>query len=274
MSLEVEYAHGSTTASDGVRLAWKRAGRGPTGLVFMHGWGSTANYFDQVIAHLDLERLQVVSFDLRGHGDSQRTACGLDVPRLARDMLEVVRETGLERFVSAGHSMGAKFIQYLPLLDPAPVLGQVLIAGTPACSIPVDPAVITTWADMAGNADALRESHHQIITRPVAHGVSEQWVREASAIEREVLFETLRLCFDADFAADLTAAPIPPTLAIAGSDDPFFAPSMLRERMVDTLPGSRMVVLECGHEIPLELPLELARLTEAFVAGCAGGRGL
>jgi pimeloyl-ACP methyl ester carboxylesterase len=36
---------------------------------------------------------------------------------------------------------------------------------------------------------------------------------------------------------------------------------------VSHIKGARMVILDCGHEIPLERPRELAALIEAFLAG-------
>jgi pimeloyl-ACP methyl ester carboxylesterase len=37
--------------------------------------------------------------------------------------------------------------------------------------------------------------------------------------------------------------------------------------MVDQIPGARLAFLDCGHEIPLEKPLEFAAVIEAFIAG-------
>lgn len=263
----VQWVARDAVTDDGVRLRFKVAGTGELSIVIMHGWGSTRNYFDTAIEQLDLNGLKVLAFDLRGHGESDAATSGYDPHRLARDMLHVAAAAGVERFVSVGHSMGAKFIQCLPLLAPGRVLGQVLVAGTPAQAIPVEEALLDEWSGYAGDRDALRRSHHSIITRPVPHEVSERWVVEAAAIPRDVLRTTLEVCFKADFAAELASISPPPTLAVAGSGDPFFSPDFLRQHMVQNLPGARLVVLDCGHEIPLERPEELAGLIAAFVAG-------
>ena len=257
-----------TVTDDGVRLRYKVAGSGDLAVILMHGWGSTRNYFDPTIECLELAGLKIVAFDLRGHGESDNAAFGYDPQRLARDMLHVADAAGADRFVSVGHSMGAKFIQCLPMVAPKRVLGQVLIAGTPAKAIPVEEALLDEWAGYAGDRDALRRSHHSIITRPVRHEITERWVAEAAMIPRDVLRRTLEVCFKADLAAEIGDASMPPTLAVGGSGDPFFSPDFLREHMVRGLPGARFVVLECGHEIPLEQPAELAGLMAAFVAGC------
>ena len=38
-------------------------------------------------------------------------------------------------------------------------------------------------------------------------------------------------------------------------------------QIVNRIPSARLAVLNCGHEIPLEKPLECAGLIEAFVGG-------
>ena len=46
-----------------------------------------------------------------------------------------------------------------------------------------------------------------------------------------------------------------------------FAPELLRAAVVAPLPGARLALVDAGHEIPIELPRELAALIEAFLAG-------
>lgn len=264
----MQVRHASCAAPDGVALSYKIFGQGPLALVFMHGWGSTKDYFDQTIEAMQPGGLTIVCFDLRGHGDSDAPRGEITVGQLARDMLAVADHAGLGRFVAAGHSMGAKYIQYLPLIAPGRVLGQALIAGTPAGRIDVEEALLQEWAGYAGDRDAMRTSHHSIIRRPVPHAVSEKWVEQAARIEKTVLYDTLKLCFEADFEAELLQLQtLPPTLAIGGGGDPFFSPDFLRQRLVARVPGSRLLVMDCGHEIPIERPQDLAWQLEAFCAG-------
>jgi hypothetical protein len=41
----------------------------------------------------------------------------------------------------------------------------------------------------------------------------------------------------------------------------------VREHIVRPIPAARLALLDCGHEIPLELPRETGTLIEAFVSG-------
>jgi pimeloyl-ACP methyl ester carboxylesterase len=56
-----------------------------------------------------------------------------------------------------------------------------------------------------------------------------------------------------------------PTLVVGGLGDQIFGPEALRDGVVAPLPGARLELLDCGHEIPLERPRELAELIQGFV---------
>jgi pimeloyl-ACP methyl ester carboxylesterase len=62
------------------------------------------------------------------------------------------------------------------------------------------------------------------------------------------------------------------TLVVGGLHDPMLAPDFLRQEVVQKIPGARLALVDSGHEIPIELPGELAALIEAFMAG-AGAHG-
>jgi hypothetical protein len=47
---------------------------------------------------------------------------------------------------------------------------------------------------------------------------------------------------------------------------------MLRSAVVAPLAGARLALIDCGHEIPMEAPAELAALIEAFLAGSVFSR--
>lgn len=57
-----------------------------------------------------------------------------------------------------------------------------------------------------------------------------------------------------------------PTIVVGGTHDPIFSPQALQDGVAAPLAGARVALLDCGHEIPLEQPRELAALIEAFLA--------
>jgi non-heme chloroperoxidase len=254
------------TTDDGVALSYATAGEGPPHLLFMHGWAGSGRYFDATLERLDLTRLGVVTYDLRGHRESDPASDGYTLERIAADALAVADAAGLDEFVVVGFSMSAKFCQYLSLVAPDRVVGQILIAGCPAAEIPLPREMTDDWLSRAGDAVGLAEVSEQFMTRPVAPELMERFGRDAATIGRAALEGTLNVATTASFSDRLASITIP-SLVIGGSGDPMFGPEALRAAVVAPLAGARLALIECGHEIPLEAPAELAALIEAFLAG-------
>jgi non-heme chloroperoxidase len=255
-------------ADDGVRLAYKTIGDGPINLVFVHGWASTKDYFDETIAEMNLGGLRVVCVDIRGHGESETSTGGFTVDQFAKDVLTVADHAGIGRFVALGHSMGAKYVQYLHLLDAKRVIGQVLIAGMTPELVDIGDEEIAEWLTWAGSAAKMLECHRSITSQPVPEDVSQNWAESASRVPAHVLERTAWAFRRERFGQKLEErrGSQPATLLLGGSEDPFFSPDHLRREVAARIPRSRLLVLNCGHEIPLEMPAVLAGLIEAFVA--------
>lgn len=93
------------TTSDQVKLAYKLEGEGKP-LVLVHGWSGNMDNFTPQLEELK-KSYQVLSYDHRGHGFSQRPLYGLSLKRLAQDLEELMDHLGLEEVLLAGWSMGA-----------------------------------------------------------------------------------------------------------------------------------------------------------------------
>lgn len=106
------------------------------------------------------------------------------------------------------------------------------------------------------------------MTRTVEPELIERFGRDAATVVRAALEGTLNVAMTASFT-DRLASITAPSLVVGGSGDPMFGPDMLRAGVVAPLAGARLALLDCGHEIPIEAPAELAALIEAFLAGRA-----
>ena len=94
----------SLTTNDGVELNYEAAGAGPP-LVLVHGWNQTAALFERQVAGLS-DRFRVITFDLRGHGESERPDHGYRIARYAMDLRTVIDEVAGPPAHVLGHSMG------------------------------------------------------------------------------------------------------------------------------------------------------------------------
>lgn len=250
---------------DSVSIWYETRGEGPLTVVFMHGWGGTGDYFRETLEHLDLTGLRAVIMDLRGHGDSSKTASDYTDESLAKDVFSVADAVGSFHFVVVGFSMSGRFAQYLAVLEPKRILGQVLVAGCPAAPIPLPDEIRRDWVSRAGDAHRLGEVAASFTTRPVAPEILQRFGDRAAKADRTALDQTLRLCMEDSFADKLKSVKIP-TLIVGGLHDTIFSPEVLRG-WASTLPRARLAFLDSNHEIPIEQPVEFAALISAFIAG-------
>lgn len=256
----------ATRTDDGVTISYRVQGNGPTDLLFMHGWAGSGAYFDETLKHLDLTGLRAISVDLRGHGQSDKIETGFTLDRFARDVLAVADHVRVAKMVVVGFSMSGKFAQYVPLLAPHRVVGQVLVAPCPASKLPFPGEIQRDWVSRVGNREKLREVTAMFTSQPVKPEVLDRWADDAARVPRVALDETLNMLTSDSFVDRLESVRIP-TLVVGGIHDPILTPDALRESVVTPLAGARLVLVDSNHEVPIERPSELAGLIGAFLAG-------
>ncbi|MDE5910132.1 MAG: alpha/beta hydrolase [Lachnospiraceae bacterium] len=92
---------------DNLHIHYTDVGNGQP-IVFIHGWNADSTVFDFVSRSL-LE-YRCISYDARGHGDSDAVDNGVSMKVLAEDLAWLIESLDLECPVLAGWSMGAATI--------------------------------------------------------------------------------------------------------------------------------------------------------------------
>lgn len=251
---------------DGVYLSYKTFGSGPTSVLFMHGWGGSGGYFDELFKYLDLTGLRLIVYDLRGHGASDKAATGYTLDTFAQDAMAVADHAKADKVVLVGYSMSSKFAQYVACVYPERISGLILIGPIPAAAMPIPDELRSDWVNRAGNREKMMEVTRMFLTQPVREEVIERWGDDAAKIPPIALDQTLKMCSDNAFDDRLSAIQIP-ILVVAGIHDGLLPPDAVRQLIMPPLPRARLVLLDCNHEIPLEKPQELTGLLQAFLAG-------
>lgn len=112
---------------DGRTFAWRSSGSGAP-LVLIHGWGSSAAIFDELMSLLpDCHCLAV---DLPGYGAST-AATTIDLAAHAKDLLHWLDALGLEKVTLLGWSLGGMIVQELAARFPQRFERLILLATTP-----------------------------------------------------------------------------------------------------------------------------------------------
>lgn len=259
-------------ASDGARIFFRTIGEGATTLLFLHGWGGSGSgsFWNPVLRHLEKDRIRLVLVDLRGHGRSEHTRHGFTTERFAQDMFEVADHLGVAELIVVAYSMSGRWAQWMACSDPQRVRGQVLIAPAPAAALPLTGEMVDDWIRTTRTRTACDGFVRQFTKNELASDIVDGYFASIQSSPEYSLRESLRMCCDAAFADRLTAVRAA-TLVVGGEHDPILVPDYLRQEVVQKIPEARLVLLDCGHEIPLERPREAAALIEAFLAGCSTG---
>jgi sigma-B regulation protein RsbQ len=111
---------------DGLPIDYIDAGAGEVTLFFVHGSSIDKLYWQEQITHFK-EHYRVIAIDLPGHGQSGKDRQEWTIEGFAADVDAVTRALNLSKVVLIGHSMGADVILEASALNPAAVLGLVVI---------------------------------------------------------------------------------------------------------------------------------------------------
>jgi pimeloyl-ACP methyl ester carboxylesterase len=131
MDLDALITHHTATLSDGVRLHYVEAGRGPL-VVLLHGFPEFWYGWRYQIPALVAAGYRVVAPDLRGYNLSDKPE-GIDaysIRRLAQDVADLVRAAGAERATVIGHDWGGG-VTWQMAMDHASMLDGVVVLNMP-----------------------------------------------------------------------------------------------------------------------------------------------
>jgi pimeloyl-ACP methyl ester carboxylesterase len=253
---------------DGTTLSCWSVGDGPVTLLLLHGWGgsSSGRFWLPLLQRLDLSGIRVIAADLRGHGKSDNPLLGFTTENFANDMFAVLDRADARHPILVGYSMSARWVQWMSCMQPERVAGQVLISPAPALALPLTDDMLNHWLSAGRDHAYFQQWLRQFVKEPLAPEIVDGYFEDLSGTAEHSLRETFNMCRTGEFTGSLTFTRAA-SLVISGLHDPVLSPQLVHDEVVNRIPGARLALVECGHEIPLEKPLETAGLIQAFVAG-------
>jgi pimeloyl-ACP methyl ester carboxylesterase len=244
-----------------------------TALVLLHGLTATRRNVVQGSRLLAREGFALISYDARGHGESD-PAGSYEYADLVADLRAVLESVGVERPVLIGSSMGAATALAHALADPAAVSALVQI--TPAYTGEPRSEELEHWDSLAEALD--RGDVEAFVDRSGANDLPERF-REAARmatrqrIERHrhlaAVAEALRAvprsaAFDG--LASLEGLEVP-VLVVGSRDDADPGhPLAVAQEYARRLPRSRLVVEESGKAPLAWQGAQLSRAIAEFLA--------
>ncbi len=246
-------------SNDGISLALESRGSGPRHVLFAHGWISSRRMFYDVVAKLDPAAITAHLLDFRGCGLSDRATEGHDLAGYASDLRTAIdANAGPVELVA--HSMGGKVAQFVALDPPEHLARLVLVAPGSSRAATPRPAHRALAEEAFGSRVRIDRFLRAAMTREIAPNALSHLIDDALLASREAWFAWYDRGRLEDFSRRVGAISLP-TIVVAGERDPLVPPQRLRRDVAGAIPGAVLVTLKnVGHNIPVELPSELATL--------------
>lgn len=253
--------HLKSAIRDGVNLRYLDTGSGDPALVFIHGWCCDQSMWGaQIEAFAPKHRITAV--DLRGHGESDKPDQDYNIAGFVDDMTWLVRESGLERPVLIGHSMGG--VTTLNLLREHPDVGRAAVF--------VDAGILPFPAEFRPMVDQTIEALKTPAYKDVAANVVKSFMfREESPPElrdrvaaemaeapQRLMYTALNSTLD---EANYPPGPVPvPSLFVKAA-----TLQATEEQIKERYPGMEVVSMDTGHFPHMEKPQEFNEIVAGWL---------
>ncbi len=235
-------------------------------VVFAHAIGLDHHVWDALLPLLP-QGLRLVSYDLRGHGQSSTPPPPYAMGALIRDAEGLLDHLNIRDSVFVGSALGGMVAQGLAVkrLD--------LVRGLVLSNTATKLGTKETWARMieqtqaAGLESRLETDLAQIFSAAFRKSQDLARWRDCLAARRpDAFFGCAAAIAGTDFYTT-TASLRPPSLIIASSEDAITPPDMVRE-LAELIPGAQFeLIRKSGHLPMIEQPETFARHLSDFLYG-------
>ncbi len=259
-------------SADGLALAVRQHGH-PDGrpVIFIHGYSQAGLCWARQVEDPALSHLRLVTYDLRGHGGSDKPldpACYQEDVRWAGDVKAIMEALGLERPILVGWSYGGRIIgDYLRAYGSGDLAGLVFVDAITgnergfygSCNRLMKQM---TDLDPASAIAATRAFLRRCVHLPLDAETFEILLAANMMVPPQVRAAMAR---PAEYDAVLQRLDRP-TLVIHGREDQVIAQAMA-EHIAAQVPGAHLALLdETGHAPFLERPDAFNALLAEFIA--------
>jgi 3-oxoadipate enol-lactonase len=237
-------------------------------IVLIHGLGSSARDWEFQVPEF-CKNYQVVTFDLRGHGLSDKPPGPYSIPLFASDTAGLLKALKLEPAHIVGISLGGGVA--LQLAIDAPALAKTLVV------VNSGPAIVGTGDEgqkeidarialvekmgMRGMGQALAA---RLFPKPEHASLAATFVDRWAENDPRAYVDALQSMVGWNVTDRLGSIRCP-TLVVSADQD--YSPVALKQAYVKLMPDAELVVIaDAHHAVPLEQPQAFNAALEKFLA--------
>ena len=226
-------------------------------LFLIHGIGAARDAWRFMIPKLS-EHFTVISYDLRGHGDSPKPSDEFDLDDLVLDLEHLRNRLGYKKSIFVGHSLGGMIAPAYALKYPKHVKALGLLST----------AAGRTKEDKKKLLEVVKSMENQSISKilptlidrwftdefiKTSFEIIERRIQQVIKTDSEVFMNVFRIYANTEMSPWLHKIKAP-TLVITGENDGACNPRLNRF-IADQIPNSKLVILSnYKHSLLLEVP--------------------
>jgi 3-oxoadipate enol-lactonase len=247
--------------SDGTRIAYALHGDGKDGIALIHSLAMDRRFWQPVVERL-ARTAPVLTFDCRGHGQSDKPAGPYTVELCARDLADLLDHVGWSRATVAGASMGGCITLAFAAAYPARTCALGLIDTTAWYGAEAP----KQWAERAGKAT--KDGMSALVDFQTTRWFGDQFRAQRPDVvadcvdmflanDVQAYVETCKMLGAADLRAALPPLAMPASIVVG--DEDYATPVAMAEALHRGIKGSTLTVLAgARHLTPLEAPERIA----------------
>lgn len=248
-------------------LYYETTGQGQP-LVFLHGLGSSTHDWHDQVAEFS-HSYQVITFDLRGHGQSSKPAGPYTMPLFAADTAGLLSALGIPSAHVVGLSLGGAVAFQFAVDYPATVKTLTIVNSGPSmggireqAEKEIDRRVgIVQQLGMRAMGQALSPN---LFPKPEHAPLRERFVERWAENDPQAYIEATRSFLDWDVTDRLGSIRCP-TLIISADQD--YTPVAAKEAYIKLMPNAELAVIADAHHVtPMEKPHAFNAVLAEFLA--------
>lgn len=237
-------------------------------IALIHSLGVDRSMWDGVVGAMK-EQAEILTYDCRGHGRSERRAMPYTVQLFARDLAELMDHAGWPSAAVAGCSMGGCVAQAFAGLYPARATGLGLISttssyGAKAPALWHERAEIVRTQGLRALLDSQLERWFGASFRKVETAAARALVESLLANDVQCYAAACEMLGAADLRPYLAAIAVPTTIVVGKDDRP--EPLKMARALNEAIAKSTLTYIpKAGHLTPVERPKETAEALEPLL---------
>jgi 3-oxoadipate enol-lactonase len=250
-----------------INLHYEVTGSGQP-LLFIHGLGSSARDWELQVTEFS-KTYKVITFDLRGHGQSGKPPGPYSIALFASDTAALLRSLGVASAHVVGLSLGGGIAFQLAIDSPAVVRTMTIVNSAPELVVRTFKDRVGVWQRFAivrllGMRRMGEVLSKRLFPKPEHESLRATFVERWAENDPRAYENAMRAMIGWSVMAKLGSIRCP-TLVVAADQD--YTPVALKEAYTKLLPNSRLVVIpDSHHATPVEKPEQFNAVLADFLA--------